>query len=984
MKPIPLQSFRRWRPLRTLGLTAVLFAGGAQAAADLQVTMTGTTRAVTDGQASYIIEVKNVAPAPVLIGNNNATDFNLNITLPSTLSDVFWDCNSITTNTASNCGTTSTSTNAGNSFTLTGLDLPQNSGDTLRITVQGRVGAGSPSTITASASVSNTDDTTPGSASLSTTIIGLPSGCANFNEIQRQNSVSGGVWPLDSTITVTPTITGGTASTNQNALPASALLYSASNNLSAPPASLRRSGSASYTLTFSKPVPAREIYFNLFDVNIGRPNIKLTVNGGATAANFVPVLLSGKQATANYRSLAFSSSDGQVYRQVNDAREDGTNATSTPPAVYGDISWMGTGDELVSSITLDMSNAVAGDLVGFDYGAQVGCANPTVRLLGTARTLQDGQGTYVLEAYDADPAGQVFSRFVKDAELNLTLPTSLSDVLWDCNSFGAASCGSQTTGNNAGQTIRLTGLTLPEGGLAAGSVRLVAQGRATVTGIIQTTGSVSSLNDTDTSNNTSALTTAVNAFPPLCPNVTEVQRVNSAASTAAWPMDPTNTVTKTVSGGIASTSPNDATSTNLQYRPDIGLTAPAGSQRTSGDFTYTLSFDRPVPAREVFFSVLDLNVGAPTVTISVAGGASAANFAPVLTNASGPSSGSGGVIRPLAYDSTGVSTGSLMVGRTFRQVTRAQQDIAADPNTVRNSIQFLGQGDELVKSITVNATGVPAGELVAFNYGAQARCAVYSVQKQVSSNVVTAKDEGSGLTLNPGTLTYTITVTNTGTATGTNVTTTDVLESRLKDVNSPDSSATVSGQQVTFTAPSLAVNDSVSYTVTARPEVTADTTQSAIGNVASTTSNDPFVVQATSNTTTTNVLYLKLRKEVRNVTAGTAFGTSATGRNGDTLEYCINATNYSSVAVANATISDSIAATTAPNLNGYGSGLGIRQTVNGVQSFKTSTDADSDGGSLTTTGGKDTANPGLMTNTIGSLAPGETARTCFQATVNKR
>ena len=146
------------------------------------------------------------------------------------------------------------------------------------------------------------------------------------------------------------------------------------------------------------------------------------------------------------------------------------------------------------------------------------------------------------------------------------------------------------------------------------------------------------------------------------------------------------------------------------------------------------------------------------------------------------------------------------------------------------------------------------------------------------------------------------------------------------------------------------------------------------------TSND-------SASATVRMVYLKLSKEVRNVTVspGGTFSTSASGTPGQALEYCITFTNYGGVAVSNASVIDDVPLNTTPVLNGYGvtganPALGIQLSRNGgAPTLLTSTDADTDGGSLLATGG--TNQSGQLRVVLGTVGLGETGRVCFRAAI---
>lgn len=132
----------------------------------------------------------------------------------------------------------------------------------------------------------------------------------------------------------------------------------------------------------------------------------------------------------------------------------------------------------------------------------------------------------------------------------------------------------------------------------------------------------------------------------------------------------------------------------------------------------------------------------------------------------------------------------------------------------------------------------------------------------------------------------------------------------------------------------------------------------------------------------TKTVYTKLLKQVRNITAGTAFGPSAGGLPEEVLEYCIRYSNYGGITLNNFVVTDSVPAKLMASLNGYddlepstNTGFGLKV---GTATFYTSVSGD-DIGTLTNTGG--TFGSGLMTLSVGNVPSGISEIVCFRAQI---
>lgn len=243
------------------------------------------------------------------------------------------------------------------------------------------------------------------------------------------------------------------------------------------------------------------------------------------------------------------------------------------------------------------------------------------------------------------------------------------------------------------------------------------------------------------------------------------------------------------------------------------------------------------------------------------------------------------------------------------------------------------------------------------------------------------------------TLTYTLSVSNiaaTKASSGT-VTVTDTLPAGL-------TATAISGSGWSCTLASLTCTRSDALAAgSSYPEITvivaAPTTTSVERDSALRTFTNTATVSGGGDTSagnntgtwTTNVAYVKLTKQVRNLTTSTAFSSSDRGQPGDLAEFCVNYTNYSGGTPQNFTVTDAVPTNVSSVPTGYddeepsqATGFGIKVTRNGASSYLTSaTDADS--GSLTANGG--TYGSGILQANLGALTSSEAGSVCFRVRI---
>jgi uncharacterized repeat protein (TIGR01451 family) len=134
--------------------------------------------------------------------------------------------------------------------------------------------------------------------------------------------------------------------------------------------------------------------------------------------------------------------------------------------------------------------------------------------------------------------------------------------------------------------------------------------------------------------------------------------------------------------------------------------------------------------------------------------------------------------------------------------------------------------------------------------------------------------------------------------------------------------------------------------------------------------NNPGVVETRSLTDTTTVStgQVRLEKRVRNVTQGTAFGASVSGKPGEVLEYCIAFRNLGTAAVTGFVLTDPIPFFT--DLWPYGPSQDIKLTT-GTTTYLTAAPGDDQGEVV----------GGVVRVALGTLGPGAYGEVCYQARI---
>ncbi|WP_407540290.1 tandem-95 repeat protein [Deinococcus radiomollis] len=528
----------------------------------------------------------------------------------------------------------------------------------------------------------------------------------------------------------------------------------------------------------------------------------------------------------------------------------------------------------------------------------------------------------------------------------------------------------------AGGTISNGGKTLTN---AQGTYQVQANGTVIFTPVGTFAGTTSPVSYTvkDTSgatSNAATLTVTVTNQPPVANSVTNVLLTSTAPATALSPgvsgTDPDGSVvTYTVTtlptaaqgtlycnGTAIAGAPSNCVPAQLSFKPNPTFNGNA-------TFQYTVTDDNGATS------------AAATYTIPV-------NVAPVAVNDSSSTPANTAKSFSVTANDTDTSPGTVDGATTVFAATG--QPTGSTLSNGNRTIAVPGEGSYTFDN-SGNVTFTPvnnySGATTPVKYTVQDNQGATSNVATITVNVAVGVDLGITKTgpafFKPGdTLSYTLTVTDSGAA-ATGVTVTDTLPTGLTFA-SASSGGTYSAAtgKVSWTLGNVANGATVTLTLTGTAPTAAsvetNSGPASLVNTASTQANETEVVTANNTASTTSQLvYPKLIKRVRNVTQSGAFGTVGTGKPGEALEYCIDFKNYG-VAVANFVISDTVPSNTSAALSAYGSGLGLQVVRGGATTTRTSSNADADGGSLSTS---------ALSLDLGTLAAGESGSVCFQANI---
>ncbi|ULH14391.1 PA14 domain-containing protein [Deinococcus sp. KNUC1210] len=533
--------------------------------------------------------------------------------------------------------------------------------------------------------------------------------------------------------------------------------------------------------------------------------------------------------------------------------------------------------------------------------------------------------SYTLTLSNAGPAP------ANGATFSDSVPSTLTGVTATCNTYtgSAAGCSASVSGSNV-----VTGsvTTFPSGGSVQVLITGTIPAGATASlSNVATVAAPSGVTDPATANNTSAtVTTTLTKQAELSVTKTDALSAVSNGQTVTYTIVVANAGPSSTTGSFADTTFSGVTLSNWTCTGTTGTANCPSGLPTSGGYSNSL---------------LNLPTGS-TITFQVTG---------TVTATSGSVSNTATIKAPAAVANAAGTLGAI--------------------STVTDT-------DTILADLSLTKTGAAAAQ--------------------------------------PGTLvTYTLSVSNAGPSTATSITLTDSLPTGAT-FTATDQASGFSGVYNGSTTPKTVTWTLSNMTTTAAPQTVtlvlrmpnasavrgdATTTPATAGitsvtNSATVSSPSDTVTANNTATATTNMVLLELLKRVRNVTAdlrdngGTPrFDTNGQGLPGELLEYCLTFRNLGGVAVSGFGVSDNVPSNVTAQTNAYGSpnlGISVLRGGSGTAGSATvsggnpllllTSSADSDGGSLTTSGGS--FGQGLLTTVLPTpVAVGESGQVCFRATI---
>lgn len=410
---------------------------------------------------------------------------------------------------------------------------------------------------------------------------------------------------------------------------------------------------------------------------------------------------------------------------------------------------------------------------------------------------------------------------------------------------------------------------------------------------------------------------------------------NASATFSAVAPASTNGAVITVYAGDTLTLPAETLSRSL-YLATVECTGgtPLSSGPTGRSITITNSglpttctYTNSIPALSISkANPSSLTVGTSSdYTITVTNTGSAATTASSTVSDTIPSGLTIGALpggcAAIGQTITCTVAAGLSTGGTVSFTIPVTPTAALAGTAITNTATVTGGGSPCTVSTCSSTT--PALTVTGF--------ATLSLSKGVTapnttSNYVLVKADpinSTALTYTPAQqMQYYLTVSNTSDITATNVTVNDTLPGGLSYVSatmngSPISNSGAGAQNLSFTVGTLPARTSQTIVITVNLTVTPNTNQTALLNTASTTATG--VTTVNSNAVKTDLIYTKVFKQVHNVgispTATVPLPTPAwsdagTGYPSEQLEYCIDFTNYSTIALKNYVVSDTIPSNT--------------------------------------------------------------------------
>lgn len=653
-------------------------------------------------------------------------------------------------------------------------------------------------------------------------------------------------------------------------------------------------------------------------------------------------------------------------------------------------------------------------------------ADLAVNKTGTASAVVGGAVSYTIKVWNRGPSS------VTGAALTDAVPGNLTNVTWTCAASGTASCGAVTSGS--GNNISLTTGTLPVNTSVAaptgGSfLTLTVTGTASSAGSFANTASVavptgvSEVNASD--NKSSANTTLTNALLPCTTNFYALLGSGGTYTTVAA-LSPTGT-----QGTTVATVPSGTNNAALAVSPDgsrlfvgtsdgllqvfdvVSGTWVASVTIPGNTRTLRATVTRPTAANPNGVGYLSVGTSlysfqttspytvsaATTITYTETSG---------LTNPVPTVSGSGDFFA----DASGNLYLSVNNAASYLDTFRIDPATGVATFITRINDANIGtdtyggyaalNGKVYASSSTGRIIEVDLGNAAvsqtsaANSANASTDLASCSYPNFVFPDAVVTKT-GPQYARPATDVTYTVSAVNSSSAALSGVVLTDTLPANTTYVASSGGGVyDGTARTVTWTVGTLAASTTQSYTLTlTTPNAAAVTGGTAsVTNTATISSTNEIYPNRGNNgaSAQTRLVYAALTKQVRNVTAdlrdngGVArFGTVADGRPGDVLEYCVAFSNPGGADLPNFMVSDDVPGNTSALTTGYdaeepgtATGFGVRLTRGGTPFYLTSA-ADTDAGSLSTSGGRFSS--GVLGVTLSKLAAGETGSVCFRASI---